>query len=118
MTDPHSASLMRELETGVLVYTRDGEELGRISELTPTHFKIDAPMKRDYWLAASDLFACDSGVARVDFDSRDLELHQFENPEPGAHSPSPMMDAATETFESEAEQEHRREQMERPYDQN
>jgi len=118
MTDPHSAALMKDLAPGVLVFTRDGEELGRIKELTGTHLKIDARMKRDYWLAASDLIGFDSGVARVDFDARDLELHQFETPEPSAHSPSPTMDAATDTFESEAEQECRREQMEHPHDQN
>lgn len=118
MTDPHSASLMNELSEGTLVYTRDGEELGRICELTPTHFKIDARMKRDYWLAATDLIGLDSGVARVDFDAHDLELHQFENPTPGAHSPSPTLDAATETFDSKEEQDARRERMKHPYDQN
>jgi hypothetical protein len=114
MTDPHSASLMKKLEPGVLVFTRDGEELGRIKELTETHMKIDARLKRDYWLSASDLIGLDSGVARVDFVAKDLELHQFETPEPTAHSPSPMLDAMTDTFDSEEERTRRRHEMEHP----
>jgi len=36
---------------GAEVYTTDGEMLGHVKEIRNDHFKVDAPMKPDYWLS-------------------------------------------------------------------
>jgi hypothetical protein len=41
----------QNIATGAEVYTMDGEKLGTVKTVRPAHFKVDAPMQADYWLA-------------------------------------------------------------------
>jgi hypothetical protein len=36
---------------GARVLTADGDELGKVKEISGSCFKVDAPMQPDYWLA-------------------------------------------------------------------
>lgn len=38
------------IATGAEVYTLDGEKLGKVKTVRSDYFKVDAPMKPDYWL--------------------------------------------------------------------
>lgn len=38
------------IATGAEVYTLDGEKLGTVKKVRSDYFKVDAPMKPDYWL--------------------------------------------------------------------
>jgi hypothetical protein len=58
---------MQDIAIGTPIYTRDGEELGRVKELRGTAFKVDAAAKPDYWLPTSCLSTAGSaGRLQVD----------------------------------------------------
>lgn len=42
---------MSDSYRGAEVYTTDGSMLGHVKEIRNDHFKVDAPMKPDYWLS-------------------------------------------------------------------
>lgn len=46
---------MQDIPIGTTIFTRDGEELGRVKEVRGTAFKVDAPAQPDYWLPTSCL---------------------------------------------------------------
>ncbi len=46
---------------GTHVLTADGDELGKVKEVSGSCFKVDAPMQADYWLA-TDCIASSSGT--------------------------------------------------------
>lgn len=54
-----------QLRTGMLVFSADGDELGRIKELQDGCFKVDAPFAIDFWVAASAVASTEFGVARL-----------------------------------------------------
>ena len=54
-----------ELRPGMLVFTSDGDELGRIKELQGGRFKLDVPSSIDFWLSADDVESTEFGVARL-----------------------------------------------------
>lgn len=109
MTSPHpmeSAFGMRP-EVGQAVFTREGRELGTVKECASDAFKVDAPMKRDYWLSIGSVLSLDARGVSMDFDEEQLPAFQLD--EPGGHaSESPILDAAQDTFASEEEKEARR----------
>jgi hypothetical protein len=47
---------------GARVVTADGDELGKVKEITGTCFKVDASMQPDYWLG-SDCIASASATS-------------------------------------------------------
>jgi hypothetical protein len=54
-----------ELHTGMLVFTSDGDELGRIKAIDRTCFQIDIPVRMDFWLEKGTVDSTDFGVARL-----------------------------------------------------
>ena len=42
---------------GCPVYSRDGAILGHVKALSEHHFKVDAPLRPDYWLRYAELAA-------------------------------------------------------------
>ncbi len=56
---------MPELRTGMLVYTSDGDELGRVKELDSTCLKIDVANAVDFWLDRGSVVSTEFGVARL-----------------------------------------------------
>lgn len=39
-----------DIKPGLPVYTADGDQIGEVKEVRGESFKIDAPMRPDYWL--------------------------------------------------------------------
>lgn len=100
---------------GEEVFTRDGEQLGVIQEVHgETHFKIDAPRARDYWLACDVLLESRDRRVTVDFDSGDLNEYRLDAPAPVAAA-DPRIDAGTEDGLSDAAREQRQEEMKSGY---
>jgi len=64
------------------IVTADGFELGKVKEVTETHFKVDAPMKGDYWLAADDVAEMRGQLVVLNFNETDLDAHALAEPAP------------------------------------
>lgn len=46
-----------DIRAGLPVYTVDGEQLGTVKELDGNGFKVDAPLRPDYWLRRADVLS-------------------------------------------------------------
>lgn len=96
------------------VFTRDGTHLGAVKELNgETHFKVDAPRARDYWLACDVLVDVTGRRLTVDFDASELDAYQLE--QPTAAAADPRIDAATRDGLSESERREQQEEMKSGY---
>ena len=103
------------IAVGDEVFTRDGEKLGVVSERHgETHFKVDAPMARDYWLACELLIEPGAGRAPMDFDADDLEAYQLDQPSPTVAN-DPRIDAGTDDGLSGEDRRQRQEEMKSGY---
>ena len=60
-----SSSPYSNIQIGSDVYTMDGDKLGTIKETRDTYFKVDAPMKPDFWLRAECIRGGDARAGRV-----------------------------------------------------
>ena len=49
----------------MLVFTSDGDELGRIKAIEGGCFKLDIMLQRDYWLEKDAVSSTEFGVARL-----------------------------------------------------
>lgn len=57
---------MPELRIGMLVFTSDGDELGRVKEIDAAEcFKVDAPMALDFWLDRGSVASTELEVVRL-----------------------------------------------------
>lgn len=110
---PESATGMVP-QSGQRVVTRDGAELGRVKEIAADAFKVDAPMKRDYWLSVGSILSIGTAGIEMDFDESMLDAFKLDGPGEGVTSESPVLDAASETFSSTAEQDLRRDEQIHP----
>ena len=54
-----------ELHKGMLVFTSDGDELGRIKDIDGNCFQLDLPLRRDFWLERELVESTEFGVARL-----------------------------------------------------
>jgi hypothetical protein len=65
---------------GCDVYTADGSKLGIVKEVQGIYFKVDAPMKPDYWLASECIRGAGMGN-RVDLSFQKDDLSKFKRAE-------------------------------------
>ena len=70
------------LRPGQAVYTMDGDKLGEVKEISGEYFKVDAPMKPDYWLACECVRGGTVAGDRVDlaFDKDHLGDYKVDKP--------------------------------------
>ncbi len=113
MTSPRrpESSLGMTPREGQHVITRDTHELGTVKETTTDAFKVDAPMKRDYWLSIGSVLSIQGEQIVMDFDEETLEAYQLDSPDAPVTSESPIIDAQMDTFSSPEEKELRRQQQ-------
>ena len=106
-----SAMAVMMQDEGLEVVTRDGAVVGTVKEVAGSYFKVDAPMKRDFWLEGG-LVASREG-RRLLLDLEKAELPQRRRPEPGLEAgEDPMAAIAGERVISEEELLRQRAQME------
>jgi hypothetical protein len=68
---------------GAAVIAADGARLGTVAETSGSYFRVDAPMRRDYWLSCdqvttSDLHEVTLAIARGDVDGCKLDQPGLE----------------------------------------
>lgn len=68
------------ITTGLDVYTIDNKRLGRVKEMTDTHFKVDARFRRDYWLAKARSIYTDDRCVGMHFRKDELDLYRMNAP--------------------------------------
>lgn len=73
-------SILGSLEVGCPIFTADGERIGTLAEVRSQHLKVDAPMRRDYWIDASNVRVCDGKRIELTFNNDDLGAYQAGDP--------------------------------------
>jgi hypothetical protein len=66
---------------GVRVFTADGDELGKVKEISGSCFKVDAPMQPDYWLGTDSIASASGDGVRLSFSKEDLGDEKRKGPE-------------------------------------
>lgn len=88
------------LREGSLVLAADGEEVGAVAETQSQYFRVDAPMRQDFWLNLDLVSSVEDGQVRLTISSEDLDAYGEKRPPTGDALLSP------------AEQQTQRERME------
>ena len=57
---------------GAEVTTVDGEKLGTVKEVSGSCFKVDAPMRPDYWLGTDCIASTTGGTVRLSITKHQL----------------------------------------------
>ena len=78
------SSMLRSLETGCPIVTADGEQIGTLSDVGDEAIKVDAPMRRDFWIGADYVRSCDGGRIELSFIKNDLGAYKMSEPAPTA----------------------------------
>jgi hypothetical protein len=68
------------IHKGSWVRSADGQELGRISEITAAEFKVSAPMVADYWLKKN--YVADVTDGTVGLSVSKEQLLELKQPSP------------------------------------
>ena len=71
----------RTPSVGTLVLTMDGDELGKVKEISGACFKIDAPMAPDYWLGDDLVYDATDGIMRLTISKDMLREAKLESPD-------------------------------------
>jgi hypothetical protein len=58
-----------DIVNGAEVFTSDGKKLGTVKEVSSDQFKIDAPMKPDYWLDCNTIETCTTQAVTINLPS-------------------------------------------------
>ena len=90
------------IREGLLVFTADNRRLGRVKDLTDTHFKVDVRFGRDYWLARDRAVYVDDRCVGMHFRKDELELYRLSDPfgtEFSARQPTDIRSARERMFE-------------------
>ncbi|MHB8576961.1 MAG: PRC-barrel domain-containing protein [Dehalococcoidia bacterium] len=85
----YDSSATGPLEIGCPVYTADGDEIGHVKEVRGRVFKVDAPLRPDYWLSRESIGATRSNGVTLIVDKDHLGDAKVAAPE----------DIATETHQ-------------------
>lgn len=69
---------------GMRVRTNDGDDLGTVKEVSGASFKVDAPMKKDYWLPSSSIQTQSDGALLLNFGKSRLNDYKRDSPDGAA----------------------------------
>lgn len=69
------------LTIGCPVFTSDGDEIGRVKEIRGRYFKVDAPMRPDYWLSRETVTASHGGAVTIGVDKKHLGDVKVKHPD-------------------------------------
>jgi len=92
-----------ELKIGMLVFTSDGDELGRVRAIDGDCFQIDIPVRMDFWLEKNAVASTEFGVARLNLPKDAFNQHTdrdtghtgIDTEHPGIHEGHPDVDGHT-----------------------
>lgn len=71
---------VERLRPGMRVVASDGQTLGKVKEVTPSYFKVDVRMGRDYWLGSEHVSDVTEHDAILDFESNRARSYKVDSP--------------------------------------
>jgi hypothetical protein len=69
-----------EVKVGSWVTTSDGQEVGRVAEVSPHSIKVSAPTVSDYWLGSEFIAECEEGRVSLNVPKEDLNAAKQATP--------------------------------------
>jgi hypothetical protein len=72
-----------DIEEGQVVITGDGHKIGKVKEITPSHFMVDQGLWRHAWLGRENILVADGDRVVLTFDKDDLDAYKLSRPESG-----------------------------------
>lgn len=99
------------MQAGAAVLASDGKQLGEVREIEGPHFRVDAPLERDYWLSLAYVVSADAGRVVMSFPASEVGPYKVS-----ASSMDEGLKAGPgggEVILSETEQREQRERMAR-----
>jgi hypothetical protein len=69
------------INVGTPVVTADGKELGKVKEVSGSCFKVDAPMRPDYWLGSDLASNMSGGIIHLTISEEMLDEAKMDSPE-------------------------------------
>ena len=102
----------REMNVGDEIITADGDRLGAVSEIDGKFVKVNAPLRRDFWLNAEFLLPQDDGTICTSFGKKEAAAYRLSAPAPEAVEEEGQSTSSTILL-SEEEQLEQRIAMER-----
>jgi hypothetical protein len=73
-------SILGSLNIGCPIFTADGEKIGTLAEVRSQHLKVHVPMRRDYWIDASNAQVSDGKRIELTFNNDDLGAYRADDP--------------------------------------
>jgi hypothetical protein len=101
--------LLRQLEPGCPIYTSDGQQIGTLAEMHNDYLRVNAPMRKDFWVKADFAVACEPGRVDLTFTKDDLNAYKLDN----IDREDPLKEQGSDLLVSEEEQMEQRMRMER-----
>ena len=95
-TDQGVPREMGAITEGAAVYAADGDQLGTVKEVRGQYFKVDAPMRPDYWLPFTVVHGAVGGELQLGFDKDRLGEYTVAAPD-DATATAPNTAPATAT---------------------
>ena len=74
---------MSEMRVGSFVHTADGERIGSVKEVRGGCFKVDAPMRPDFWLTTDCVTSATGGQVRLNVSKDRLSDYKVDGPGEG-----------------------------------
>ncbi|HXK33878.1 MAG TPA: hypothetical protein VNM91_07715 [Dehalococcoidia bacterium] len=74
------AKTKERLRPGMRVVASDGQMLGKVKEVSPSFFKVDVRMGRDYWLGSDHVSDVTGSDAILDFESNRARSYKVDSP--------------------------------------
>lgn len=78
---------VREPIVDTPVFSRDGHQVGFVSEIHGGYFKLDVPMARDFWL--STVYIAENTLDRISLTLKKDEMDEHRLSAPGAEAQDP-----------------------------
>jgi hypothetical protein len=108
-------TMLRSLKPGCAIVTADGEQIGTLAEVADEAVKVDAPLRRDFWIDAAYVRSCDEGRVELSFLKQDLGAYRLDSYRHGdiSQPDDPVAEGKIDHVLSDAEQMETRLRMER-----
>ncbi|MCC7363462.1 MAG: hypothetical protein IT303_03750 [Dehalococcoidia bacterium] len=68
------------LEAGTPIISLDGKKIGTVKEVRENFVKVDAPRRRDYWLACDQVLSADTNQALLVIPSDEINVYKMDRP--------------------------------------
>jgi hypothetical protein len=80
--EPPPRPALPQITLSAVVFTADGQRLGKVSEVWPRHFKVGTPLlRRDYWLPTDRVASVGAeGQVILTFNKPRLDQHRLARP--------------------------------------